>query len=375
MAQRSNIPDIKQGFSIQGFDLEHFRQTENYTRIVDRLYSQAIDEFARMAVRINFDANKPFSFDAYPMTRATMEKAIRSLTSRIKAVITHGNAEQWLFASKKNDAFLESIMNTSKLSKALLERYQDRNLDALKTFQTRKVNGMDLSKRIWQQSEQFQQAMELGIDVGLGEGKSAQQLSRDLRENLLDPDKLFRRVRDKRGQLHLSKAAKIYEPGQGRYRSSYKNAMRLTRTEINMAYRTADGLRWQKLDFIKGFEIKLSNNHTLNGEPFTDICDELAGKYPKTFDFKGWHPQCRCFKVPILQGQEEFDTDELNELKAALDGTEYRKYSSRNSITRVPKNFSSWAKNNQEKIDGYKSTPYFIKDNFKNGKIADGLSI
>lgn len=46
-------------------------------------------------------------------------------------------------------------------------------------------------------------------------------------------ERLYRRVRGADGKLHLSKAAKAYHPSQGVYRSSYKNAMRLTRTECN----------------------------------------------------------------------------------------------------------------------------------------------
>ena len=73
-----------------------------------------------------------------------------------------------------------------------------------------------------------------------------------------EPDRLYRRVRDKGGNLRLSKAAKMYHPGQGVYRSSAKNAQRLTRTEINMAYRESEYLRWQQLDFIVGIRVMLS---------------------------------------------------------------------------------------------------------------------
>lgn len=107
-------------------------------------------------------------------------------------------------------------------------------------------------------------------------------------------------MRDEKGVLRLSKAAKAYHPGRGVYRSSYKNALRLTATENNMAYRTADHLRWQQLDFVLGIEIKLSNNH-----PCDDICNELAGVYPKDFKFVGWHPFCRCFSVPKLATREQ----------------------------------------------------------------------
>lgn len=51
-----------------------------------------------------------------------------------------------------------------------------------------------------------------------------------------------------------------------------------------------------------GIEIKLSNNH-----PVSDICDDLKGVYPKTFRWKGWHPNCRCYQVPVLAKQEELD--------------------------------------------------------------------
>jgi len=47
-----------------------------------------------------------------------------------------------------------------------------------------------------------------------------------------------------------------------------------------MAYRTAEQTRW-----CVGYEIKLSQSY-----PWHDACDTLAGKYPKTFKWTGWHP-------------------------------------------------------------------------------------
>lgn len=360
----------KKGFSIQGFDAEHIRQSEGYVRHIDELYNQAIAEYANMAGRLNVDPLKPFSFKDYPGTKAKAESIIKRLSSNIEAVIVKGSAQQWLYAGKKNDAFLSSIIDTSKVKKAKLAKYQDNNLDALKAFQSRKINGLGLSDRVWNYSKQMKTQMEMGIDVALGEGKSAQALSRELKQFLVDPDKLFRRVRDKRGALHLSKNAEAFKPGQGKYRSSHKNAMRLTRTEINMAYRESDHLRWKSLDFVVGFEVKLSNNH-----PKEDICDYLKGKYPKNFKFIGWHPQCRCKATPILQSPEEFNTDELNELKAAINGTEYKTFQSANTVSSMPKGFTDWVTDNAERSQGWKSQPFFIRDNFKGGNISGGLDI
>lgn len=363
----------KKGFSLQGFDVQAYRQSEAYVQAVDALYSEAVKDFAKVASGLKFNPNKPFSFNDYPAAKRKADEIINGLSSNMKSVVVEGTKKQWLFACQKNDEFLNYILNTSKIAKKTLAKYQDKNLDALSTFQTRKVNGLDLSQRIWNYTGQMKTQMELGIDIALGDGRSANALSRDLRQYLVDPDKLYRRVRDKHGNLVLSKNAKAFHPGQGKYRSSYKNAMRLTRSEINMAYRESDQLRWDKLDFIVGYEVKLSNNHTLNGKPFVDICDDLKGKYPKTFRFKGWHPQCRCHANPILSDPDEFNTDELNELKAAINGDEYKKFTSRNEVTDVPQGFKDWVNDNAERIKGWKSVPYFIKDNFVGGTVSSKI--
>ena len=301
-----------------------------------------------------------------------MKKIVGQLATQLQTTIESGSKNQWLFACDKNDGFIASIMDTSKLSKARLKKMQDRNLDALSTFQGRKVGGMDLSQRVWRYVGQYRDQLETALDVGLGEGRSAQELARDVKKNLRDPDRLFRRVRDKRGNLVLSKAARAFHPGQGVYRSSVKNAQRLTRSEINMAYRESDFLRWQQLDFVVGFEI-----HRSNHEPLCKckMCDRLQGRYPKTFKFKGWHPQCMCYAVPILMDEETFDENELGDLKAALHGTEYKKKQSRNLVTDVPDGFKEWVAENMEASAGWASTPYFIKDNFVDGDLSKGLKI
>ena len=359
-------------FSIQGFDLNHYRATEQYAAAVQALFDRATLAIAQSASRRNIDPDKPFSFDDYPEVKAELQKVVGRLASQLQTTIETGSKKQWLFACDKNDGFIDSIMDTSKLSKARLKKMQDRNLDALSTFQARKVAGMDLSQRVWRYVGQFRDQLETALDVGLGEGRSAQQLARDVKKNLREPDRLFRRVRDKRGNLVLSKAARAFHPGQGVYRSSVKNAQRLTRSEINMAYRESDFLRWQQLDFVVGFEI-----HRSNHEPLCKckMCDRLQGRYPKTFKFKGWHPQCMCYAVPILMEEETFDENELGDLKAALRGTEYKKKQSRNLVTDVPDGFKEWVAENMEASAGWASTPYFIKDNFVDGDLSKGLKI
>jgi len=177
-----------------------------------------------------------------------------------------------------------------------------------------------------------------------------------VRKYLQQPEKLFRRVRDKHGVLHLSKNAAAYHPGRGVYRSSYKNAIRLTGTETNIAYRSADHAAYQGLDFVVGIEIKLSGNH-----PVTDICDTLKGRYPKTFKWTGWHPACRCYQVPILKTEEEFWADMDNILSGGepTDG-------SVNAVGGIPANFTAWMGQNAGRINqsfANGTLPFFLRYN------------
>lgn len=136
-----------------------------------------------------------------------------------------------------------------------------------------------------------------------------------------------------------------------------------------MAYMTADYERWQQLDFVVGIRIELSNNHTLNGQPFHDICDKLSaplgstntegkGCYPKDFKFSGWHPLCRCHVITILKTDEEIAED----TRRILDG-EPIDGKSVNRVDDVPGDFKKWLKDNEERAKRSTSMPYFIKDN------------
>lgn len=363
---------------LRGFDAQHYARTTRYARQVERLYNTACSEIAAAAGRITIPEDGVFSFDDFPATRRQAQGILNRLAKRVEAVIETGTRTEWQAACDKSDTFLSSILRTSRLSPEEAAQYKARNLEALQAFQQRKAGGLGLSQRVWKYTEEFKTAVELGIDVAVGEGRSAGQLSRDLRQYLQNPDKLFRRVRDKGGNLRLSKAASMYHPGQGVYRSSAKNAERLARTEVNMAYREAEYLRWQQLDFVVGFRVMLSNNHTTTDSkgkkvPLTDICDELAGDYPKTFKFLGWHPQCRCVVVPIMSDYDEYNDDRANRLKAIVRGKTYKSLPSRRTVRDVPAAFRSHIDAIAERAKGWKSMPYYIRDNFKKGVISGGL--
>ena len=350
---------------------QHLKNIRIVEQLIDDIFQRAVIEAGSLSVLINKLGNdKMFSFDDYPITKKRVNLLLKDVYNGLNIAIVDGVKSSWTLANNKNNELSKMVFgdNIGKLTNEQYDRYFSNNIEAHKAFIERKRQGLNLSDRVWKYTNAFKKEIELGLDIGIREGKSADEISRDLRQYLQHPDKLFRRVRDEHGNLVLSKNAKAFHPGQGVYRSSYKNARRLGATETNIAYHTADTERISKLDFVVGIEIKLSGNHTLNGEPFYDICDELQGKYPKDFKFTGWHPLCRCHKISILKTQEELMEDNAKILKGeSVDNI------SVNSIKGYPENFKQWINDNEGRIiksEERGTLPYFIKDN---KKVVNGI--
>lgn len=345
------------------YDKTHLRNMAAIGTRIDRIFKKAAEEAAKIGVSIkDLPEDRIFTFDDYPATQKQIERLMTALQQSMETTIVNGVRSSWTLSNNKNNALVSRIFGdrVGDLSKEQYKRYFSTNGAALEAFLQRKEQGLNLSDRVWRYTTAFKREIELGLDLGIRSGESAAKMTRSLRQYLQHPDKLFRRVRDKHGNLKLSKAAAEFHPGRGVYRSSYKNARRLAATETNIAYRTSDHLRWQQMDFVVGIEIKLSNNHTLNGVPLTDICDTLAGRYPKDFKFTGWHPHCRCKAIAILKTEDEMaeDTSRL------LDGQQPTK-GSVNTVCDVPAAFKDWIEERKDRIEMGGNLPYFVKDNRK----------
>lgn len=351
------------------YEQQHLRNILRLEKRIGKLFDEAAARVALLSESVDdFSPEEVFAFDKYPYLRNRAKKLMLELHGALSTTVADGVRTEWDLANAKNDLLVRSVLGSAAkhLSPERRARYFSTNAGACTAFLARRERGMNLSERVWNLTEQFKEELEMGLDLGLRDGVSAVEMSRTLRAYLRNPDALFRRVRDEHGVLHLSERAKAYHPGRGVYRSAYKNARRLAGTEVNIAYRTADHLRMQELDFVVGVEINLSENHTClgaDGKPhrFHDICDDLKGKYPKTFKFTGWHPHCRCFVTPILKTEEEFDAD----TGRILNGEEPTE-GSENEVSELPDEFKSWLRENKGRIDAATargSLPYFIKDN------------
>lgn len=348
------------------YDKQHLRNIARIERMVEALFQAAATDAANLSTLIGELGEVAFSWNDYPLASAKINEIIARLNSEVEAAIVNGVRSEWTLSNDKNNELCRQVFGSlaTSLPAPLARRYFSTNESARDAFLARRENGLNLSDNVWRYTNQFKGEIEMALDVGIRSGRSADDLSRDVREYLKNPHKLFRRVRDKHGELQLSKNAAAYHPGRGVYRSSYMNARRLAATETNIAYRTADHLRWQQLDFVVGIEIHLSNNHNCKGVPagtFYDICDELKGKYPKDFQFVGWHPHCRCYATSILKTEEELAADN----ESILTGGDVSE-GSVNEVTAPPEGFTKWLDENGTRIDEARkhgTLPYFIRDN------------
>ena len=335
------------------FDAAHISNTVAYANKIDRVFNRVINQVALIASNPAAKFSKSFSFkDNHTLTKQAGE-IFGGMYDDVYGVIGGGIENEWQLSNNKNDVLVNNYV--SHLTKAKEKAdWTDRNTQALKAFTERQVGGIDLSGRVWNLVDQFQTEMEIQLGLGILNGDSSAIISRRMRQYLKDPTALFRRVRNEMGELEWSKAAKAFHPGQGVYRSAYKNARRLAVTETNAAYRSSDNARWNNLGFVTGFDIVLSGSH-----PATDMCDDLKGTYPKSFIFTGWHPQCLCYAIPSMMKPEDYDKYE----DAILDGKEAEYMQKVKGVTDTPQGFKDWINDNIERAPGWKNLPYFMQDN------------
>ena len=254
----------------------------------------------------------------------------------------------WERAERKNDDFISQFIKGMAISSATKDGMFTHNLSAFEALKNDiDSNGLKLSDRVWNITQQTKSQLEFYLDSGVVSGRNSNGISSDIRQILHNPQKRFRRIRNEKGELVLSQPMKDYHPGQGVYRSAYKNALRTSATTTNTAYRSADYERWSKQDFILGIEIQRSAN---NRGP-CKICDAMVGKYPKTFKFTGFHPFCICFATPITMEPENFADFLLNDTVPK-----------EQVITDIPQGAKDFVNENK---DGLQSA-FWYKDNFTN---------
>lgn len=267
------------------------KRLSHYVALVESLYDKYNLEAAKIALNTGYEGDGEFHFDDDVVSKKLIRDVQQSFVDDMQSIIYSGITKEWRESNRIQDLIADKVLSFYDVTNKKGEkyrRYYQTDSGAYRAFNDRRSRGLNLSKNLWSQAEDYKTALEETISLGIQKGTSAITLSKKISQYLKDFDKIRDDYTDKFGKASRVKNCE--------YRS-----IRLARSEINMAYRTAEQERWKRMDFILGYEIKLSKAHK-----HEDICDCLAGQYPKDFKWTGWHPNDMCHAVPIIMSDEEF---------------------------------------------------------------------
>lgn len=331
---KPRIPNQKKNYN------ELNKRLSRYVTLVQSVFDKTSSDMCKNIEATGYDGSKPFRFSDYPELKSKVNDMQSNFYQAVTAIVHRGTSDEWKHSNHIQDLLANDVLKAygAKVNGKKYKVYYQTNSDALQAFQQRKIGGLSLSQNIWNLSHDYKSEMECAISSAIQKGTSAVTLSKRVAKYLRDFPSLKKDFKKTFG-----KAANISS-------CEYRTA-RLARSEINMAYRTAEQKRWQQMDFIVGIEIKTSGSH---GNEVSDICDTLQGEYPKDFKWTGWHPNCKCYQVPILKDEDEFFADDDEP--------------SQNEVDDVPDNFKEFVNDNRDKIESSISngnSPYWVRDNME----------
>lgn len=323
--KKSKLPNQKKAYK----DLA--KRLNGYTRKILSIYAVLAKESSKIAISTNYEGDGEFSFADYPRTSKKVDALLDYYSNNMQTLVYNGISDEWKNSETLQDLLSKKVIKTftRKIGEAKQKAYYEHNNAAKKAFIERKVKGLSLSQRIWNQRDDVKEALEKALSTGIEKGMSAVKLSKRVSKYLNDYPSLAKDYKKKYGKAITIQNCE--------YRS-----VRLARNEINMAYRTAEQERWSRMDYIKGKEIKTTNN--LNHKP--DMCDMLAGVYPSDFYWTGWHVNCMCYAIPVIMSEEDFWAKK-----------------GKNKQIDIPQNFTDWVNDNKQKIA--KNEPVFFSQNKK----------
>ena len=176
---------------------------------------------------------------------------------------------------------------TSLSFKKIFDRVKKRRLEKGlfvskdKTKRSPASTGLTLSQRIWDMRADNLRRLRNEVASGIAQGKSAAVMASNVK-----------------GMTWKSEIGKAAPAGPGIYKTAFKNALRLTRTETNMAYVDAQA----EYTKFKGYQIMWNVSI---GSRNSDECDDYGGNlydpdeiatlYPP-------HPNCGCFMTTVIPG-------------------------------------------------------------------------
>lgn len=317
------------------YEARQIREQNAVARYIDDVYRKFVSEVAPLIASGAADAT----------IKRKVDQLLRRIRKDMASRVEVGVQRAWMISNDKTFAYLDKRLKGTNLPENIKSAFYDQNAKAMQEFIKRKDGGLNLSDRIWKGIKGTKKIINKKLSDGTYAGKNAASVARSLRKELLNPS----------GEI---------APGQGVYKSPIKNAMRLARTETNMAYRMADHSSWKDNPAILGYRISLSQ--TGKAKARCELCRQMAGDYPSSFVWAGWHPNCLCVKTPILMNRQHLD--DYNDLIVSGRATPQNIAALRKkagAIEQPPALLKSWVSSNAERVSGWKSIPFWWNDNIK----------
>jgi len=302
-------------------EARHVRDIAKRTRQISTVIDDTITDISRRFTTVR---GKRFA--------TVMTDRLEQLHDQVLTATESGIRNQWMMSNEMNNKGLDGYFANVKIADGLQQSFRAPNVSALNAFIDRRDFGMNLSDRVWDFTNGVKGEMERAISTGVMGGKSAVALSRDLKKYIKGKPIKYG------GKLLKGKNLEF-------------QALRIAATEMNMAFRMSDYVQNSKLPFVSSVTVHLSPAH-----PIYDICNDMAGKYPKGFYFVGWHPLCICYAtydtIPVDDFVKYIKTDKIDKRK----------------FTRaIPGKAQRYIEKNGARFMNYKNTPYWLRDNFTKG--------
>jgi len=234
-----------------------------------------------------------------------LEKSLRAEAERIQKGLTEAFVDYINSAAKAGAGYTQGVVlnlfdQAGLKTSGIRKLFSRVNKQAVEAVWARTRNGLYLSDRIWEQSENYRTIMrdliQESVAIGQDAVTTARMIQRYVREGAMT---LAKRYPD------MMKRMKGRIPGNISY-----EALRLARTEMSAAFGEGTIAASRVAPSYIGMKWVLSGNH-----PMPDICDTLAtydsglgpGVYPPG-DEPPYpaHPNCLCALVPVHEEPEKF---------------------------------------------------------------------
>lgn len=210
-----------------------------------------------------------------------------SIDASLIASVTAANTAQVSFKKHIGTSYFAHTGTLQKFNahmETLVESSWARiHTQALDSVLKQRPYGLTLSKNVWDVTWQAQKQLLARVGSAVVTGESASSLARSVKD-ILGVSKVYRTV-------------PLRETAPGVYKSTYKNALRLARTELARAYVEGQRQYIASKSWIKGVIHRIGS-----GNPCS-ICADLAGTFysKDTYSQIPVHPHCMCYEEMVLQ--------------------------------------------------------------------------